>query len=92
MQPDITFFGEKLTDDFDDALKKDRDKVDLLIIIGTSLKVCRMALEQGRFTHDFVRNTGVACSGPDQYDDISSAACKMLIPLSQCTCHTRSRR
>ena len=39
MQPDITFFGEKLTDDFDDALKEDRDKVDLLIIIGTSLKV-----------------------------------------------------
>ncbi|KAI5828147.1 SIR2-domain-containing protein [Schizophyllum commune Tattone D] len=43
MKPDITFFGEKLTDDFDDALKEDRDKVDLLIIIGTSLKVSPVA-------------------------------------------------
>ncbi|KAI5895119.1 SIR2-domain-containing protein [Schizophyllum commune H4-8] len=43
MKPDITFFGEKLTDDFDDALREDRDKVDLLIIIGTSLKVSPVA-------------------------------------------------
>ncbi|TRM65384.1 DHS-like NAD/FAD-binding domain-containing protein, partial [Schizophyllum amplum] len=35
MKPDIIFFGEKLTDDFDDALKADREQVDLLIIIGT---------------------------------------------------------
>lgn len=39
LQPDITFFGEKLTDDFDQALLDDRDKVDLLLVIGTSLKV-----------------------------------------------------
>lgn len=39
LQPDITFFGEKLTDDFDKALLDDRDKVDLLLVIGTSLKV-----------------------------------------------------
>lgn len=38
-QPDITFFGEKLADDFENALENDRDKVDLLIVIGTSLKV-----------------------------------------------------
>jgi NAD-dependent histone deacetylase SIR2 len=38
-QPDITFFGEKLADDFEHALEDDRDKVDLLIVIGTSLKV-----------------------------------------------------
>ncbi|KAL1742129.1 DHS-like NAD/FAD-binding domain-containing protein [Schizophyllum fasciatum] len=43
MKPDITFFGEKLTDDFDNALKEDREKVDLLIIIGTSLKVSPVA-------------------------------------------------
>ncbi|EIW79042.1 DHS-like NAD/FAD-binding domain-containing protein [Coniophora puteana RWD-64-598 SS2] len=39
MKPDITFFGEKLTDDFDHALLADRETVDLLLVIGTSLKV-----------------------------------------------------
>ncbi|KDQ50714.1 hypothetical protein JAAARDRAFT_41808 [Jaapia argillacea MUCL 33604] len=39
MKPDITFFHEKLTDDFDHSLLEDRDKVDLLIIMGTSLQV-----------------------------------------------------
>ncbi|TFY72441.1 hypothetical protein EVG20_g558 [Dentipellis fragilis] len=39
MKPDITFFGEKLTDDFDYALAKDRQSVDLILVIGTSLKV-----------------------------------------------------
>jgi NAD-dependent SIR2 family protein deacetylase len=39
LQPDITFFGEKLTDDFEKCLVEDRDVVDLLIIIGTSLQV-----------------------------------------------------
>ncbi|KAF7950990.1 uncharacterized protein EAE97_002542 [Botrytis byssoidea] len=40
MKPDITFFGEKLPDVFSDRLSKhDRDQVDLVITIGTSLKV-----------------------------------------------------
>ncbi|KAL0955144.1 hypothetical protein HGRIS_004058 [Hohenbuehelia grisea] len=39
MKPDITFFGEKLTDHFEDSLSQDRDRVDLLLVIGTSLKV-----------------------------------------------------
>lgn len=39
LQPDITFFGEKLTDNFDQALLEDREKVDLLLVIGTSLNV-----------------------------------------------------
>ena len=39
MKPDITFFGEKLSDAFDHALLADRDQVDLLIVMGTSLKV-----------------------------------------------------
>jgi NAD-dependent histone deacetylase SIR2 len=40
MKPDITFFGEPLPDQFEDRLTKyDRDKVDLLLVIGTSLKV-----------------------------------------------------
>lgn len=38
-QPDITFFGQALSLDFDRCLLEDRDKVDLLVIIGTSLKV-----------------------------------------------------
>lgn len=40
MKPDITFFGEDLPDAFGDRLTKhDRDKVDLVLVIGTSLKV-----------------------------------------------------
>jgi NAD-dependent SIR2 family protein deacetylase len=39
IQPDITFFGEKLTDEFDHALLADREAVDLLLVIGTSLNV-----------------------------------------------------
>ena len=43
MQPDITFFGEKLDDVFDRSLAEDREKVDLLLVIGTSLKVAPVA-------------------------------------------------
>lgn len=40
MKPDITFFGENLPDEFSARLAEhDRDKVDLVIVIGTSLKV-----------------------------------------------------
>ncbi|KFX98997.1 hypothetical protein O988_04092 [Pseudogymnoascus sp. VKM F-3808] len=40
MKPDITFFGEALPDTFHDRLTKhDKDVVDLVIVIGTSLKV-----------------------------------------------------
>lgn len=39
LQPNITFFGEKLTDKFDKLLRLDRECVDLLIVMGTSLKV-----------------------------------------------------
>lgn len=40
MKPDITFFGESLPDEFGKRLTEhDRDKVDLVIVIGTSLKV-----------------------------------------------------
>lgn len=40
MKPDITFFGEMLPDTFyKRLLELDRDKCDLLICIGTSLKV-----------------------------------------------------
>lgn len=40
MKPDITFFGEALPPDFSDRLTgHDRNLVDLVIVIGTSLKV-----------------------------------------------------
>jgi NAD-dependent histone deacetylase SIR2 len=40
MKPDITFFGEALPDTFGERLTKhDKDIVDLVIVIGTSLKV-----------------------------------------------------
>ena len=40
MKPDITFFGEALPDHFSERLTRhDKDIVDLVIVIGTSLKV-----------------------------------------------------
>ncbi|KAF9917651.1 NAD-dependent histone deacetylase sir2 [Linnemannia zychae] len=39
MKPDIVFFREQLTSLFHDCLDEDRDQVDLLIVMGTSLKV-----------------------------------------------------
>ncbi|KAF7951533.1 hypothetical protein EAE96_006839 [Botrytis aclada] len=40
MKPDITFFGEPLPEEFSNRLSQhDRDQVDLVITIGTSLKV-----------------------------------------------------
>ncbi|KAG9257788.1 DHS-like NAD/FAD-binding domain-containing protein [Emericellopsis atlantica] len=40
MKPDITFFGEDLPDEFSKRLTEhDREKVDLVVVIGTSLKV-----------------------------------------------------
>lgn len=39
LQPDITFFGQALDSSFDECLYADREEVDLLVIIGTSLKV-----------------------------------------------------
>ncbi|WFD33591.1 NAD-dependent histone deacetylase sir2 [Malassezia cuniculi] len=39
LKPDITFFGEKLPDAFDRAVFADREQVDLIIVMGTSLKV-----------------------------------------------------
>jgi NAD-dependent histone deacetylase SIR2 len=52
MKPDITFFGEKLTDDFEKCLVEDREQVDLLIIIGTSLKVAPVSEIIGFLPHN----------------------------------------
>ncbi|XP_022080250.1 NAD-dependent protein deacetylase sirtuin-1-like [Acanthaster planci] len=39
MKPDIVFFGEGLPKDFYHCLEEDKEQVDLLIVIGSSLKV-----------------------------------------------------
>ncbi|KAG0284562.1 NAD-dependent histone deacetylase sir2 [Linnemannia gamsii] len=39
MKPDIIFFNEQLKSTFHDTLDEDRDQIDLLIVMGTSLKV-----------------------------------------------------
>ena len=44
LQPDITFFGEDLPDEFSRRLiHHDCDLADLVIVIGTSLKVAPVA-------------------------------------------------
>merc|ERR1719319_552113 len=39
MKPDIVFFGEGLPEEFHNSIARDKEKVDLLIVIGSSLKV-----------------------------------------------------
>ncbi|KAI9227647.1 MAG: DHS-like NAD/FAD-binding domain-containing protein, partial [Piptocephalis tieghemiana] len=51
MKPDIVFFGEKLPDSFDHALLRDRDQVDLLIVMGSSLKVAPVSEIMGQIPH-----------------------------------------
>ncbi|XP_077999136.1 NAD-dependent protein deacetylase sirtuin-1-like [Glandiceps talaboti] len=44
MKPDIVFFGEGLSASFHKGLDEDREELDLLIVIGSSLKVRPVAL------------------------------------------------
>lgn len=44
MKPDIVFFGESLPDKFHSMIELDKTKCDLLIVIGSSLKVRPVAL------------------------------------------------
>lgn len=39
LKPDMTFFGEHISHSYEPRLDMDKEKVDLLVIIGTSLKV-----------------------------------------------------
>jgi len=43
LKPNIIFFGEKLPDEFGKYFQKDRDMCDLLIVMGSSLKVSPVA-------------------------------------------------
>lgn len=47
MKPDIVFFGEGLSDEFHNSMTIDKDQCDLLIVIGSSLKVSPVALIPG---------------------------------------------
>lgn len=49
MKPDIVFFGEALPSDFHDSLPVDREKVDLLIVVGSSLKVAPVSEIMGMY-------------------------------------------
>ncbi len=44
MKPDIVFFGEGLGDQFHKSVARDKEQVDLLVMIGSSLKVRPVAL------------------------------------------------
>ena len=48
MKPDIVFFGESLPSEFHRQMEIDRDVCDLLIVIGSSLKVRPVALIPGK--------------------------------------------
>ncbi|XP_077115095.1 NAD-dependent protein deacetylase sirtuin-1 [Ranitomeya variabilis] len=52
MKPDIVFFGENLPAEFHRAMKYDKDEVDLLIVIGSSLKVRPVALIPSSIPHE----------------------------------------
>ncbi|GAA5848320.1 hypothetical protein JCM3766R1_004661 [Sporobolomyces carnicolor] len=51
IKPDIVFFGENLSDEFDRKLLADRDQVDLLIVMGTSLRVSPVAQLPSHLPH-----------------------------------------
>ena len=44
LKPDIVFFGEQLPDDFYNTIADDKEKCDLLIVMGSSLKVKPVSL------------------------------------------------
>jgi NAD-dependent histone deacetylase SIR2 len=51
MKPDIVFFGESLPKSFDEALLADREQVDLLVVMGSSLKVAPVSEIMGHLPH-----------------------------------------
>ena len=51
MKPDIVFFGESLPERFHRQMAADKDVCDLLIVIGSSLKVRPVALIPSKFFH-----------------------------------------
>ena len=51
-KPDVTFFGEPLVARVGKTLEADREKADLLLVIGTSLQVAPISKVMGWLPHD----------------------------------------
>ena len=49
MKPDIVFFGESLPREFHHQMEQDKDVCDLIIVVGSSLKVRPVALIPSEF-------------------------------------------
>ena len=54
MKPDIVFFGESLPREFHDQMELDKDVCDLIIVVGSSLKVRPVALIPSEFRQELV--------------------------------------
>uniref|UniRef100_A0A182DWI7 protein acetyllysine N-acetyltransferase n=1 Tax=Rattus norvegicus TaxID=10116 RepID=A0A182DWI7_RAT len=79
MKPEIVFFGENLPEQFHRAMKYDKDEVDLLIVIGSSLKVRPVALIPSN-QYLFVPPNRYIFHGAEVYSDseddaLSSSSC-----------------
>jgi len=57
MKPDIVFFGEGLPDSFHKAIEDDKNNCDLLIVIGSSLKVRPVARIPSKFNNKLNRSS-----------------------------------
>lgn len=51
LKPDIVFFGESLPEEFHREIQMDKDECDLLIVIGSSLKVQPVALIPSQYNY-----------------------------------------
>lgn len=54
MKPDIVFFGEGMPDEFHRAMALDKEECDLIIVIGSSLKVRPVALIPCKLFKDYL--------------------------------------
>jgi len=53
VKPDIVFFGEDLPDEFHNNLQADKPDCDLVLVIGSSLRVRPVSLIPGRLCLNF---------------------------------------
>lgn len=86
-QPDITFFGQALDSKFDECLFKDREKVDLLVIIGTSLKVAPVSEVCSMFSPHFLHKTKLIDSS---YTSFYSPNLHQSHPRRSCTARCKT--
>ena len=71
MKPDIVFFGESLPREFHDQMELDKDVCDLIIVVGSSLKVRPVALIPSEFRQGLVGCTEFCgCWGLAQFSNL----------------------